>query len=85
MSTAKFTGKVKEAFEPGGKFSTEKQRREKAKPSDFLMPAQRKFPYKINGKVSCPLLRAAMVRAGQTGRTDVEARARRLYEQHCKS
>ena len=79
----KFTSGVEKLFEHGGKYSTPKQRREKAKVSDFLLPKERKYPYKVNGKISCKLLRAAITRAGQYKETSVQKRAERLYYRHC--
>lgn len=54
-------------------------------PADhFLLPDQRKFPYKNkDGSINCRALRAAISRAAQHGYRDVEERARRLYERYC--
>ncbi|MCD6412401.1 hypothetical protein J7K91_01845 [bacterium] len=78
-----FTELERRAIERG-KYSTPKRRRERAKASDFLLPKERKFPYKIRGAISCPLLRAAIRRAAQHGYPQVEAKARRLYNRYCK-
>jgi len=78
-----FTELERKAVEEG-KYSTPKKRRTMAKASDFLLPKERKFPYKIRGKISCPLLRAAIRRAAQHGYPQVEAKARRLYNRYCK-
>lgn len=79
---AKFTGATKKAFQPGGTYSSRKNR-EKDDSGDFLMPAERKYPFKINGKISCKLVRAAMSRAGQNGETEVSKKAHALFEEHC--
>jgi len=51
----------------------------------FLLPKERKFPYKNkDGTVNCRLLRAVIVRSAQHGYPNVEKRARKLYERHCK-
>lgn len=81
-NNGKFNNKEKAAFAPGGDLSTHKQR-ESVTPSDFLMPAEKKYPYKINGKISCNLLKAAISRAGQNNESAVEARAKKLYEESC--
>lgn len=52
----------------------------------FLLPKERKFPYKNkDGTINCRLLRAAITRAAQHGYPSVEKRARKLYEKHCKA
>lgn len=80
----KFKGPETKAFAPGGSLSTPKQR--KAVPSDqFLMPAQKKYPYKVNGQISCNMLKAAMVRAAQNNETAVHSKAKRLYADNCES
>lgn len=67
---------------PGGSLSTPKKR--KSVPADhFLMPGERKYPYMVDGKISCNLLRAAISRAGQNNEKDVEARARKMFDMHC--
>lgn len=77
-----FSNEETKQFDPGGPLSTPKQR--KTVPADhFLMPAQRKYPYKINGKVNCDLLRAAIARAGQNGESEVEAKARSIFKNTC--
>lgn len=87
MSTiAKFTQKEKVYGNvPGsrtGKFATPKRRQELSG-SNFLLPNERKFPYKTSdGKVSRRLLIAAIHRAAQYGYHDVESRARRLLEEN---
>lgn len=51
----------------------------------FLLPEERKFPYRNkDGSLNCNLLRAAIVRAAQHGYKQVEEKARKLYERHCK-
>jgi hypothetical protein len=58
--------------------------REKVPASHFLMPKERKFPYKNkDGSINCALLRAAISRAAQHGYPEVERRARALYQRHC--
>jgi len=84
---AKFGEREESAFaygKRGGKYSTPKRRRERAKASDFLLPKERKFPYKIGGKISCKLLLAAIRRGGQHGYPEVQAKARKLYSSHCQ-
>jgi hypothetical protein len=81
---ASFGKKENAAFNSGGEYSTPAKRR-KDDSGDFLMPAERKYPYKIDGKISCKLLRAAMSRAGQQGATGVAKRAKSLYTEHCAS
>lgn len=60
-----------------------KERREL--PRDyFLMPDERKFPYRNkDGSINCRLLRAAITRAAQHGYKEIEEKARRLYEKYC--
>ncbi len=84
MSIAKFT-KTEDQFtnlpQGGmGKFGTPKRRKE-APATDFLMPKQRKFPYKVNGKIDKRLLIAAIHRAGQYGYKGVELRAQRILQE----
>lgn len=78
----KFNKSEESKFAPGGQYSTPKHR-EDAPASDFLMPAERKYPYKVNGKISCNLLRAAMSRAGQNNEGAVGNKAKELWETHC--
>lgn len=80
---AGFNSKEKAQFAPGGSLSTPKER--KQVPSDhFLLPSQRKYPYKdSSGKISCNMLRAAISRAGQNNEGAVEARARALLKSNC--
>lgn len=50
----------------------------------FLLPSERKFPYRNkDGTINCRLLRAAITRAAQHGYREVEEKARRLYERYC--
>lgn len=62
--------------------------REKVPEHVFLLPSERKFPYKRyrNGEwvVSCADLRDAIRLAAIHGYRSVEAKARKLYEEHCK-
>ncbi len=62
------------------------KKRKKLPSSYFLMPKERKFPYKDpkTGKIRCDLLKAAIVRAAQHNYPTVEQKARRLYQKHCK-
>ena len=59
-------------------------------PADyFLLPSERKFPYREwqganKGAISCNALRAAITRAAQHGYAEVERKARELYNRHCK-
>lgn len=78
-----FTKKEEAAFESGGALSTPKHRKEEARDSDFLMPEQRKYPYKIKGQISCNLLKAAITRSAQYNETDVNKRAKALFNDHC--
>lgn len=54
----------------------------------FLLPKERKFPFKVKRKgkwvISCKGLRQAMIRAQQYGYAKVLKKARELYEKHCK-
>ena len=84
MSKVAFGTKENKAFGHHGIYSTEKQRRERASASDFLLPKERKYPYKLNGKIDCKLLLAAIHRAGQYHESAVLAHAQRLYDQHCQ-
>lgn len=53
--------------------------------SHYLLPKEKKFPYRNkDGSINCRLLRAAISRAAQHGYKEVEAKARRLYQKHCK-
>ena len=70
-----FTKTIKKMFKPGGKFSTPTKRKENAKPTDFLLQKERKFPYKFGGKPNARLLQAAIRRAKQTNRPGVARRA----------
>jgi hypothetical protein len=59
--------------------------RQKAPKDYFLDPTNRKYPYRSwEGQISCARLRAAMSLAGLHGDSRIEARARNLYEKHCK-
>lgn len=50
----------------------------------FLMPSERKFPYRNkDGSLNCRLVRAAIVRAAQHGYPEVEKKARKIYEKFC--
>ncbi len=74
-NSMKFTPKIKKLFSRGGKYSTPEKRREEAKRGDFLMPGERKFPYKVGGKPSRRLLGAAVRRAKQYGYESVAKKA----------
>lgn len=72
----------------GGKWNPPKSKkaRQKMPSSYFLLPKERKFPYKTKtGKISCKGLRQAMVRAQQHGYRNVYQKAKRLYKKYCKS
>ena len=59
--------------------------RQKAPRDYFLDPTNRKYPYRTwEGQISCARLRAAISLAALHGDSRVEARARNLYEKHCK-
>lgn len=78
----KFNKSEAAATGPGGSLSTPKKR--ELVPADhFLLPEKRKFPFKVNGKISCDLLRAAQVRAKQNGYTAVAKEAKSLFDKHC--
>jgi hypothetical protein len=64
-----------------------KSEREKMPAHYFLMPKERKFPVKdpTTGKYHCGLIRAAITRAAQHKYEQVERKARKLYEKHCKN
>lgn len=77
-----FNAAEKSAFAPGGSLSTPKKRG--GRPAgDFLLPSERKYPYKVNGAISCDLLRAAISRAGQNKERGVESKAKALFNEHC--
>lgn len=78
-----FTAKEEAAFEHGGPLSSPKHRAEEAKDSDFLMPEERKYPYKIKGQVSCNLLKAAIVRSAQNNEMEVNKKAKNLFNDLC--
>lgn len=63
-------------------------KREEMPSHAFLLPKERKFPFKkkVNGKwvISCEGLRQAIVRAQQHGYASVLKKARQLYQKHCK-
>lgn len=81
-NNGKFNNREKAAFAPGGNLSTPKKR-DAVSSSDFLMPAEKKYPYKVAGKISCDLLKAAVSRAGENGESAVKSHAQSLYETHC--
>ena len=62
------------------------ERERKEVPADyFLLPGDRKFPYKNrDGSLNCNLVRAAISRAAQFNYASVESKARSIYEQYCK-
>ena len=78
-----FTTKEEAAFETGGALSTPKHRMEEAKDADFLMPEERKYPYKVKGQISCNLLKAAITRSAQNNETEVNKKAKALFNDHC--
>lgn len=60
------------------------EERESVPASHFLLPNERKFPYKNrDGSINCRLLRAAITRAAQHGYREVYERARALYDKYC--
>ena len=62
-----------------------KGEREKMPASYFLLPKERKFPYKTRtGQISCKGLRQAITRQAQHGYQSVLKRAQQLYKKHCK-
>ena len=77
-----FTNAETKQFDRGGPLSTPAERM-KVPANNFLMPDQRKYPYKVNGKISCDLLRAAQSRAKQNGEPQVAEAAKRLFDEHC--
>ena len=59
--------------------------KEKAPKDYFLDPANRKYPYRTwDGEISCERLKAAMSLASLHGHSIIYARAKTLYENHCK-
>lgn len=78
----KFNKTEAAAFAPGGQYSTPHQR-EGDNPSDFLDQADRKYPYKVRGRISCNLLKAAVSRSAQQGDTAINKRAKALYDENC--
>lgn len=62
-----------------------KSKRAQMPASSFLMPKERKFPYKTRtGSISCTGLLQAIRRAQQHGYPSVMKRAQSLYARHCK-
>jgi len=63
----------------------QRPRERKNLPADyFLLPKERKFPWRNkDGSVNCNLLRAAIRRAARYGYREVEAKARRLFKRYC--
>lgn len=82
MADGKLNSTEQRAFAPGGSLSTPKQRLSRPA-TDFLDEANRKYPYKSDGKISCDMLRAAISRAGQQGKTSIENKARSLFKSNC--
>lgn len=71
-----------------GKWNPPKSKgeRQKMPASYFLLPKERKFPYKTrSGKISCKGLRQAITRQAQHGYQGVLKRAQALYKKNCKS
>ena len=59
--------------------------REKAPKDYFLDPVNRRYPYRTwEGEISCDRLKAAMSLAALHGHERIYARAKMLYEKHCK-
>lgn len=59
--------------------------RRKMPASHFLLPAQRKFPYRNpDGTINCRLVRAAISRAAQHGHAQVKAKAQNIYRRNCQ-
>jgi len=67
------------------KWLKRKSERKKLPKDYFLLPEERKFPYRNkDGSVNCRMLRAAIQRAAQHGYRAVEQKARRLYKKYCQ-
>ena len=61
------------------------KRRESIPANYFLLPKERKFPFKNpDGSLNCNLVKAAITRAGQWGYPEVEKKARIIYQKYCK-
>jgi len=75
----KITDKIRSAY------LTQKRRKEFPS-SYFLLPSERKFPYKDpeTGAIHCGLTRAAITRAGQYKYQAVKEKAQAIYEKNCK-
>jgi len=59
--------------------------RRRAPQEYFLDPALRRYPYRTwDGEISCERLKAAMALSSLHGETRIYARAKSLYENHCK-
>jgi hypothetical protein len=59
--------------------------RDKAPRDYFLDPSNRKYPYRTwEGEISCDRLQAAMSLASLHGHSRIYARAKNIYENHCK-
>lgn len=82
MDHGKFNKEESSKFASGGEYSTPHKRQTEAKASDFLQPGERKYPYKVNGRVSKHLLTAAVRRAKEFGHADVAKKAQRLLDEH---
>lgn len=82
VAKAKSKGKIPEKIH---KIIKSKKWREETPKHFFLLPNEKKFPYKnpITGKIDCRLLRAAITRAAQHNYPKVESKARKLYQKHC--
>jgi len=63
------------------------QKKRKKLPADyFLLPKERKFPYRDpkTGKVRCDLLGAVIARSRQHGYSEVARKARSLLQRYCQ-
>lgn len=50
---------------------------------DYLDGAAKKYPFKVQGRISCNLLKAAIVRSAQDGNSEVNKKARDLFDDNC--
>lgn len=52
------------------------------KDSDFIRPAERKYPYRQDGRISINLIKASIVRTAQDGDTKANLEARELLDEN---
>lgn len=60
----------------------EQDKKTESKSSDFLLPSERKYPFKANGKISADLLKATIVQAGKDGNNTIKQKASEIFNDH---